>query len=565
MLFDILGTVADVRGIKVDERFLKPSREDILSPYLIKNMDKGISMFTRHTENGGDCAVLVDSDPDGYTSASIIGDYIENNHKSINVRYIIHSGRQHGLTPEVMKDVKEKMPNILIIPDASSGDFEQHKELKELGLDILVLDHHNVSHESEDAVVVSNHSNITKTETNRELSGAGITLKFIEALDQKYGTDESVKYYAHAAVGIVADMMPILHPETRYYVYEGLKNVQNPLIRQFIYKNSYHTLKQSHPKTVSFSISNFMNALIRMGSQEDKMLMFEALLGREQSLTRISKYRGVEREVTENIHETVYRLCSNARARQNTQKRKLIQQAIDYVEDNNLKNNALITVLLGSLPEGFSGFLAADISKIYKRPVLVMTWSEDSQAYTGSGRGLDNIMLDTRKFVEDLGVFNFSSGHKQAFGVSINKENIEGLNKIINDKITIENRPLEVDFEVDVKAVTDSLAKEFDSYEYLWCKGFDEPLMAIKNVEVDCSDIVFGNTTKFNVKGIEYFAFQSDQQLEEFATEGKVVTLDVIGTLGINRFLGKEKPQVKIEMIDIKEIKDKPVGLTFEF
>lgn len=456
-----------------------------------------------------------------------------------------------------MEQLEENLPDFLILPDSSSNDLKQHSYLKSKGVDVLVLDHHNISgEESQDAIIISNQEAISPEYINRELSGAGIVLKFIEALNEEYGFDDSEEYYSLASVGIVADMMTILHPETRYYVYEGLKNVKNPFIRQLIYKNAYQALKEAYPKTVSWSISNFINASIRMNSLEDKDLMFRALLGEKETLHRISKYRGKEREVAEELHETAYRLASNARSRQNTLKKKLVTSIKEKVEQQSLQENSIIIVTLDEIKAGFSGFLAGDLVGTYRRPIIVASWDEKSQSYAGSMRGYDAVMPDTRSYLDGLGLFNFVEGHNQASGCSFSKENINKINDTVNKEIGNTTTPIEVDFEVSSKMLNESLVKEFYQYNHLWCAGFEEPLVAVKDVELNCKNIAFGNTMKFSINNVEILAFQIDDRLQELADQGKTAVCDIIGSLEINHFLGKETSQMKIEAINIKEVKE---------
>jgi single-stranded-DNA-specific exonuclease len=488
----------------------------------------------------------------------MIVSYIRKNFPEIRITYILHSKRQHGLTPEVMEQILASNSKLVIIPDASSNDAEQHTQLKEHGIDVIVLDHHDVEIISKDAIVVSNHDLISPEYINKEMTGAGITLKFLESLDNKYGIDDSKNYWDLAAVGIVADMSTILHGETRYYVYEGLANVKNPFIRQLIYKNAYQDLKKASPKTVSWSISNYINATIRAGTTEDKITVFRAMLGEKESLTRISKYRGKEREVTEELHETGYRLASNARNRQNTLKKKLVAQVKQKIEDDGLEDNAMILVTLDSFSEGYSGVIAGDIANTYRKPAVITSLDESGTAYSGSLRGYDAVLEDTRSFLEGTGLFTVMTGHPQAAGAALPVGNIDEINRVVNERLGNTSTQIEVDFEIDSKALNESLVQEFYQYNHLWCKGFEEPLVAVKNVELNCSLIEFKNTMKTVVNGVEVMAFQIDDRLQKLADEKKAAVVNIIGTLEINHYQGNKSPQMKIEALEILETKDVP-------
>lgn len=566
-ILNVLNTVAKNRGVEDLNKFLNPSKEDVLSPYLLKNMKEAVEMFKKHQKKGkkSKVVVLIDSDPDGYTSSAMIITYIRKHFPDMEVVYIFHKGRQHGLTSAIMKELDKNLPDFLIIPDASSTDLEQHATLKEKGVDILVLDHHDLEEESQDAVVVSNHPIVSPDYSNRELSGAGVVLKFIEALDEEYGINDSENYYTLAATGIVADIMTVTHPETRYYVYEGLKKLKNPMIREYVYKNAYHAIKEAYPSIVSWNVSNYINATIRQGTEEDKQQLFRAMLGEQEQLHRFYKYRGEEREKTEELHQTAYRLSLNARNRQNTLKRKVEAQVKEKIENENLDENSFIIVTLDEFPAGYAGFVAGSLADEYRKPVIITTWNEENQLYSGSGRGYDGVMSNTKEFLDGLNLFEMLAGHEQAFGVSFKKEEIEKINDTINKVVGSTKTPIKVDFEIDSKALNESLIRQFDNHKNLWCKGFDIPLVAIKNVEIDCSSIEFGYPTKFSVKGVSMLSFQEDERLKELSEKGMTAVCDIAGSLEINRYRDKETPQVMIKMIDVKSSKETPAfgGFTF--
>src|SRR5699024_866775 len=133
-------------------------------------------------------------------------------------------------------------------------------------------------------------------------------------------------------------------------------------------------------------------------------------------------------------------------------------------------------------------------------------------------------------------------------------ENAKLLDETINNKLQFEKSSNEVyvDFVIDKKSLSKSLVEEVAQLNKHFGKDCEEPLFTIKNIEIDCTEINFGSTMKFTINGIEILSFSVDDRLEKLASEGKLAVLDIIGTLGINRFLSKETHQVKIEMIDIK-------------
>ena len=123
------------------EHYFNTSKKDILNPELLDNMQQGAEMLIKHLAAGDKIFIQIDSDVDGYTSAAALINYINMfapGHAQQNISYRIHDGKEHGLIVETIpEDVK-----LVIAPDSSSNDYEQHKQLREKGIDVLVLDHH---------------------------------------------------------------------------------------------------------------------------------------------------------------------------------------------------------------------------------------------------------------------------------------------------------------------------------------------------------------------------------------------------------------------------------------
>lgn len=559
-LFDIVGTVTKNRGIKDIEKFLRPSKEDEIPYYKLKNMSKAVELFNKHKINSSTVSVLVDSDCDGFTSAAIIIQEIRKSHPEMKVNYLIHEKRENGLTKAMMKSIKEDKPDLVILPDSGSNDHEQLKELDELGIDTLILDHH-VCEGGEyvsDSSVTINPQLCLDDYPNDELAAGGIVYKFLQALDSFYNTNNADDYLDLVAVSSIGDSMNQSHPETRYYIYEGLKRIKNPFIKQLL-KDNVKWAKEIYPKLISFNAVNRINACIRVGTMEDKETMLRALLGEEEITTRISKYRGREREVVETLAEKSSRLCDNAKNRQNTRKKKLVASAIEKIEKFNLDKNHFIVVDLEDVPSGFSGLVAMTLAQSYNKPAIVASRDGDG-VLVGSLRGsMNSEHINLKDMLTNTGLFEFCKGHSHAFGLAITEENFELLNEAINkSKNFSSSDKIEVDFEIHGNSLTKSLAEEMDSVVRYFGKGCEEPLFAIKDIEVSAKNVTIKNTTKIFNNGVELIAFTENQELAKTIEENpdSLLVLTVVGKIGLNRFLDRVTPQVVMDELKIKEIKE---------
>ncbi len=151
---DVLKEVLTNRGIDDYKKYMNLDNNVLLHYSYLDNIDKAIEMFMSHFDRKNKISILVDSDPDGYCSAAMMYMYIKEMDKDYPVEYIMHKrAKAHGLTEDIVipDDIK-----LLIIPDAGTNDSEECKKLKDKGIDILILDHHEKEEDNPYAVIVNN-------------------------------------------------------------------------------------------------------------------------------------------------------------------------------------------------------------------------------------------------------------------------------------------------------------------------------------------------------------------------------------------------------------------------
>ena len=278
-LKEIMTAVEQVlanRGIRPEdvEHYLNTTDEDILSPLLIMNISEGVKILVGAIARGDKVLIQIDSDCDGYTSAAYFINYLNRLFPGFvqsNIYYRIHTGKQHGIIVDtVPEDVK-----LVVALDSSSNDYEEHRLLKERGIDVLVIDHHEADQVSENAVVINNQLCDYPT---KSLSGVGMVYKFCSYMDELLNVDYADDYLDLVALGMVADMMDLRDFETRHLITRGLENIRNPYFKGMVDKQEYSLKDQITPTGVAFYIAPYVNATIRMGTQEEKLMLFESML-----------------------------------------------------------------------------------------------------------------------------------------------------------------------------------------------------------------------------------------------------------------------------------------------
>lgn len=322
------------RGIKDVPNFLNPPTSFRQSEEYLDNIAVGASYFSYILKEKKPILIIVDSDVDGYTSAAIIYQYIENNFPDVLVQYRLHSGKQHGLEDHIEQLVNEDW-GLIICPDSSSNDKEYHEQLS---CEVLVLDHHELDCDvADNAIIINNQT--SPNYQNKDLTGAGVTYQFCKYVDDILGINKADDYIDLAALGICGDMGSMIQPENRYICYTGFNRVRNPFFRAILDKQSYSTGGKVNPMTVAFYVVPMINAMIRTGTMEEKTRLFEAFIHGNEMIP--SGKRGANGALEKRAIESV-RECTNARTHQN----KILDKNVEKFEARIFKYDLLENKIL---------------------------------------------------------------------------------------------------------------------------------------------------------------------------------------------------------------------------
>ena len=563
------------RGISDVDSYLNPSQELEEDMSLLVNIEKGYNLYKKTLElDHPIIKIVVDSDQDGYTSAAIIYLYTKELCPEAEISYCIHNGKQHGL--EDMSLLLNEKIDLLIVPDASSNDYALHKQFAEAKIPILILDHHEAEKLSEDAIVINNQFG---SYPNRYLSGAGVVYKFCKYCDKKLGRNLASEFLDLAAVGIIGDVMKVTPLENRYIISQGLKQIKNPFLAALVEKQAFSIKDTTRltPTHIAFYITPLINALIRVGKEEEKMQMFEAFINGDKIVA--STKRGAKGE-DETIAEQVARNCVNARSRQNRLKDKAIEQLQMQVSKTGLDENK---VIICQIQEGeeidttLTGLIAMNLCSFYSKPVIVGRFDSEGNL-KGSARG-DNkneIGNKLKDFFTESGYFEYAEGHQAAHGICIKKENIETFTTYANNKLAnfdFSEGTYIVDFirESNDLSIAD-LILELAYAAGLWGQDNSEPLILVKDIIMPASELTLlkckVDNIQFDHNEVEYIMFGVEKLVNELALMGvefnekykqsarseswrstseKEIKLTLVGVAAINAWMGRESPQFTIK------------------
>ena len=563
---DVIAEVLKNRGVEDYEKYLQLD-ESVVIPYEnLDNINEAVELFIQHFNQKNKIEILVDSDPDGFCSAAMMYSYIKKLDAEYPVNYILHTrAKSHGLDDDVTISDDTRL---LIIPDAGTNDTEACKDLKDKGIDILILDHHESEEENPYAVIVNNQ--MSKNYSNKDFCGAGIVYKFLQALDTETWNEFADDYLDLCALANISDVMDMRSFETRYLTNIGLLNITNKCLSAFIKAQDYSMNGKVNIHNIQWYITPVLNSCIRVGSQEEKELLFKAFIEQDEFFEY--KKRATKNKLAETIQESIYdraaRLCKNAKSRQDKMKEKGVQAISDIVSKLPSNDKIIMVDVTEILDSGLTGVVAIKIAEQFNKPCILLNKFLDKKTgkitYGGSARNIDHSPIDSFKdIVNKTGVIN-GKGHANAFGiVDLSLENKEKAISVINDILKdIEyDSTYRVDFILDIDRVSVPLIIKLSEFEDIICQGIDEPMLAIENISLtrDCFEIFGKNedTISFMFNDIKYIQFKCKEgnQLYDFLQnawdENDSVTFNIVGKPTINEYNGVRTPQVIIKDVNV--------------
>lgn len=557
-LYDVLRA----RGIDDPDDYLNVSEADLTDGWLLDNMDAAVDAVNNIMMHGGNVVITVDPDVDGFTSAAIMWLYLKkidmDNH--INLNYVLHAGKQHG-TDDLIEEIEQYEPDLLIVPDAGSSEIDVHKAYRESHPDakILVLDHHLTDVE-DDPYCIRINNQISPNFSNKTLCGAGVVFKFCQCFDDMYDLDYANEFYDLAAVGLVGDMMDLRNKETHFIVQTGLNNITNSGLIAFVDSLSYSLNGRTKltPTDVAFYIAPAINAVIRVGTQDTKAAVFEALLDG----TRVVKStkRGAGPNDTEISGEQAARLARNAKAMQD----RIIEKALDTLEATiykmDLLENKVLVVPVSDADDihpSITGLVAMKLATKYHRPTLVLRQGE-GHTLKGSARAEEGISIGGfKEYLDSTGLFEYAQGHSMAFGAGIKESKLDEFLKKTNDELAsvdFNEKSYTVDYLFNADEEFTDLIRDLDMGTSLYGQNLKEPTIGVQNIELKRDEVTImkNNCMKFTHNGIAYVIFKNADAIEDF-TANEHMFVSIYGKGNMNEWLGHKTCQIIVNAYEIKK------------
>ncbi len=559
---EVVAKILVNRGIdnEIDvKKFMRASIEDLYDPFLMKNMERAIELIKVAIYNNEKIVVYGDYDADGVTSTVIM--YKALKHCGAQVEYYVpdreHEG--YGVNSDRIRKLKVQGFTVVLTCDNGIAALEQVKLAKELGMTVIITDHHELSFEEDDAgnrtfniPMADAVINPKQKDCNypfKHLCGAGIALKFVQALYMKLGINMEFawQFIEIAGIGTICDVVD-LTSENRIIAKNALAMLTNTKNLGLKCLKEILTISEKEIKSyhVGFQIGPCINATGRL---ETAALSVELLICEEESRAK-------------ELAKILYDL--NKKRQEMTTEN--VEEVIELIQHSTFKNDKVLVIYKENIHESIAGIVAGRVREAFNVPTIILTKGKDNPK--GSARSIDeyNLFEELIKCEELLEKFG---GHPMAAGLSIKEENIEKLRAKLNliCKLTDEDivPKVRIDERMPLNKINYDIIKELELLEPFG-KGNPSPLLAEKNISVLRIDILGKDANTLKVKflmpegnktidGIcfnrveEFIELLKDKYGEEhmsYCAKPRGMKLDLIFSPQVNEYNGYKSIQLKI-------------------
>lgn len=481
----LIAMLLDIRGITDDDAindFLY--NDSVLSdPFDAKDMDIAVERIKKAVEEFEKICVYGDFDADGVTSTALLYSYLEA--VGANVMFYIpaREGEGYGMNKDAVNLLYENGVKLIITVDNGIAAVEEIAYAKTLGIDTVVTDHHMPNSVLPDAVAVVDMHREDCQSSFKELSGVGVALKLVMAIEGEYSDSKQVleNYSDLACLGTVGDIVPLIG-DNRVIVKNGLMHMSNSDrcgINALVEESGLSNRKIT-TGNISFSLVPRINAGGRLGLSKKTVSM---LLTDDE----------------ETAYDIAQELCED-----NTQRQSIEKEILDDINERIKRNpsivqNRIIVVCGENWHQGVIGIVASRIKEIYGKPSIVISVSDDG--CRASGRSVKGFSLCDAVFACSDLLTQFG-GHPMAVGFGIVKENIDAFIKAINEYAKTVQMPayeVELDCKLNPAQLSVSLANQLLLLEP-YGAGNPTPLFGLYNMKLtDIHEVGNGKHLKLSL------------------------------------------------------------------
>lgn len=530
-------------GVEDIEEYLSPTGKYVDAPMNYEGMQKGLHLLYTYVNKrlDADYYIVHDSDNDGLCSATITLQFLKYlGIDGTKIHILIHEGKQHGLSPDIMAPLSKATNSLIIIPDAGTNDTEMCKVLEGHDNKVLILDHHDREKFNPYATIINNQ--ISPNVANKSLCGTGVAWKFITAYCKHFLNGDSFYMLLIDLVNFanLADVMDMCSQENRT-ISAWCRQINNPFLKVLC---DEYIKGDITPESLVWNVVPKLNAVCRLGGDKESMDIKYELFCAFTGINTADWF----------YSDTIKKINSAYR------KQKQIVKEIygSIIEEREPTEHKVEVVSIGSTP--YTGLIASKLMDYYNKPVLLV--HEANEALSGSLRS----PYPLKDILNESGLA-ICKGHQQACGVSWNVDDTEELMEYC-DSVEMPAPVAEVCCSYTPDKIPHDIFGMFDEWDYLYARGVPYPLFHIAPIRISSKNIqLIGankTTLKFTYKGVDYIKFFVSNKEKEALFINTLnsrrevwLEIEVVGKLQINEFRGNLSEQVLIDRFECKEYKPK--------
>lgn len=548
----------DIYKLDTAKEFLDSSIDNLYNGLDMLGMSGAVELMKNSINNNEKILIVGDYDVDGVISTYVLYTAISKCGGNVSFHIPDRIKEGYGINESIIRKASDDNVDIIITCDNGIAAIEQVKLAKELGLKVIITDHHDVPFIEEneerkyvvpDADFVINPKQENCNYKFDKICGAGVAYKFIECLYEEFNISKEELYdlLQYVAIATVCDVVD-LTSENRIIVKEGLKRINNTsnIGLRALFKETGLEEKVITVYTLGFVIGPSINASGRLEQAEWalKMLLSDNEIEAKELAEKLNDLNKERQELT----------------------KEGLEEAIEIIEKNNMTKDKVLVVYLEDVHESIAGIIAGRVREKYNLPTIILTKAHDGAK--GSGRSIEeyNMFEELLKCKDLLGKFG---GHPMAAGMSIPNENIDEFRNRLNNVTTLTDEDIipkvSIDMGLSLSQINYELIDQISLLEP-YGKANPKPTFGMKKLKVVEARILGKNRNVLKLKltdgrlyiegiyfgDIEGFENSVKDELGEieynkvFSGASNNLYLDIICMPDINEFNGNKKVQLVI-------------------
>lgn len=533
----------DVIGEKAIEKYLHGSRKDFYSPWLLKDMEKAVDILQEKIENRNRIRIIGDYDIDGVMSTYILLESLRGLGCDVDMMIPNRITDGYGINEHLIEQAWQEGRDTIITCDNGISAVTQIRKAKDLGMTVIVTDHHEVPFEDvgggrkeilppADAIV--NPKQKACSYPFAGLCGAVVAMKVMEALYEKMAPEVDLvdKMLPFAGIATIGDVMD-LQDENRILVKEGLQRLHHTTnlgLQELIRVNNLEPENIS-PYHIGFILGPCLNASGRLDTAKRALQLLLAD-NREEAAVLAGDLK--------NLNESRKEMTAQG-----------LEKAIEQVESTSMMEDKVLVVFLPECHESLAGIIAGRLRERYHKPSFVLTRGEEG--VKGSGRSIESYSM-YEKLCECKEYLTKFGGHPMAAGLSLEEENVEHFRRKLNEQSGLTEEDLvekvTIDVPMPIHYIRKDLVQELSLLEPFG-KGNEKPLFAQKNLWVSQMRVFGKNRNVVKMRLTDENGYPMDGVYfgngDEFAEEGGGKRkISIVYYPDINMYQGRESLQVII-------------------